>query len=381
MAQKRTTNKYLQKLDKFFKDNKFKPYEEEEIYNFLGLSRTTFRSAAKNFPSKRSAKIQKPFTLSFVHQMFLACGINPDIFVLEKEDQEVWDAEQIGRTKNPSVVHYTGKEPLTTRWSPQNTLKEILDLDYKTGKKKNKKKFTNKYVKTVSPYITKGTNSILVCENLTKGLASKPGIYLDAYQKAHDKIFEKIIEPHISTQIENNPDFKYVRVLTLPRDEFPVEPVDQIVEALDQCSLETFKHIYRCLKKYDRNHISICVAPVKRPIHYGIINGESHLIVTETYKYITSKQKTFFVPDILFIEEFSKPGAKIGTLYRIYRDEIKDMARHNKIRSSDFIRSQDPSSKSILDKLEARLEDYKIQRKDKLQGYLERKISFIKPKK
>lgn len=367
MAKKQSTdekqdikwNKSIQSENHFAKEIE-KHLEEigmpfEELHKHWG--REDFITQKKNFPQKKKEErkwlkrkigeeeedfkkrrreeerewVQKPFDLDFVCHMVMACGIDPNVFLLDKNMQKEWEQWKRETGYDPkNVRYYTKDSPIYTKWGPQKLLKKVLDLDYEKRKITNKEDsnksdedFAREYADTVRPYYEEATKSISIVEFLGKGDRNYPGTHLKIYQAAH-----KLLFCEIRALLTEKKKLRYNRILLLPHEtelegeKNAIPPhIIQIAEALIAISNVAYEHIVDALYTFE-DRVIVAVAPVDRPVNYAVVKGESKYVLTEYYRY-KQPNKRVLVPDLLFIQECPKWGSELDTMAKIYHREIK----------------------------------------------------------
>jgi len=352
--------------------------EAKWLHEYLGVSKRYFRSAKNNFPTNREK--QKPFSLDFVRSMVMGTGIDPNTFLLNPAELKNWRQKKKGNVEKKLFLE--GKD-IYSPWGPiPRASHEIINLqDFKPGNSQDRiegiaKLYTDKVISSIE----NSTQSISIVEYLGKGSLRNPGHHLKHYQEAHKDIFRAIEE---KLALNDHPNLKYTRILALPREEFFKTPGPHNYQEKDQHEIRfeaiklissvSFKHIYHCLQKFDRDKVKFCIALASRPVHFGIYaNKDSQCILTEYYRY--GENVSILLPDILFIEMFENEGkSPLVQLCRRYENEIEKDLDTGLHLTRDNI---DKDIKAVNDKIEK--EDILSRYNQKMKEIMDEKINFAK---
>lgn len=195
MKAKRKTkqNKYLDRLSEHL--HKEYGLDINEVCKYMGINENSLEGK-RGFPTKRTKDEhnQRPFRWTEAAMLKLGFNIPDEILVLEESDENRWRQENPNPRNKHFFREHRDENALITKWSPQNTVVNIVDLEYRYGNIGERQRFKSAYVNANLPFINAAERTIYVNEYLNKGTKSKRKVHLNAYQDAHDEIFEMGIE-------------------------------------------------------------------------------------------------------------------------------------------------------------------------------------------
>ena len=288
---------------------------KKNIRQYFSLTETT-RSLREFFNGKNN-DAPKQHQIEKARQLLLGFNIPYEVLLPDLEEKYIF-----------------------TEHSPKfSYLEDFIPLNYAGKTKRDELDFINRYVKGLEKYLREGRINFTIYEYLGKGRQFSKGSALTYYEEAHKHIF-RILEE----QLTNHSTMTYVRFLALPfsasnLDQAKVNKKKYAYTALQECSVEAFKHFCRCFKNFDTQIKFYIVWRPTRLYHYAIIDDT--YIISEYYRY---RRDGDFVPDLLFIVNVTdEKDNQLVDLLKIYKDEIdgkltkENFSRGFRIYQKDFI--------------------------------------------
>jgi hypothetical protein len=302
------------------------------------------------FGIKEGSKEYKKFTNDIAEYFDYFDGADPGWarlrLRLREKHEDALDKQSYLRNRNQFLrqLHFgfgmpikeflDDKQIYTKHTPPQLIPSQFIKLEHDSPD------FPEQYFNSVSPYIQTAQKKLFVYEYLGKGNNHREKKTLGNYEKAHERVFDLI-----ETQLNDNPNLSYKRLLALPYDNWLFNPekleeyrlpdlsdigLIACMDAVTECSFESFAHICRCYKKFshdmkgegeDNLGEKVAFFIVTQPSHihhYGII--DDNYVVHEHYRY---NDKRNFIPDLLFIENANSTFRNLAGLLSTYSEEIE----------------------------------------------------------
>lgn len=299
------------------------------------LFATSLQSIYQNSAGFEGGKTNTtPFQIKKVAHLAFTTGVNPEIFLIDKTDEEKaveeWVKEK-GEGKRQMQPYFTNDKwkQIQKYWHPD----PLIDLKTFSHDPLNNDKLINGY-QDLTKYFEEADTSIEVNEPLLKGNNEDPG-KIEAYRKAQGQIYKAIEKALIrncqaSDEIPaKNPNFKYVRHFSLSKSETIFKKSDRkkIRRAMaGEASSQSLAHIIWCLKHFPDN-CEFYVTKASRLRQHCFI--DTKYLLTEDY----ILENDVIIPDCVFVDnvkhdskilDFKEQAVKIFKHQKRYSIETAD---------------------------------------------------------
>jgi hypothetical protein len=316
---------------------------KDELIELFALSLQSICQSSAGFEG--GEKNTTPFQIKKVAHLAFTTGVNPEIFLIDKIDEEraveEWVKEE-GEKKCHMQPYFTHEkwEQIQKYWHPD----PLIDLKTFSHDPLNNDKLINGY-QELTKYFEEADASIEVNEPLLKGNNEDPG-KIEAYREAQGQIYEAIEQALIrncqaSDEIPaKNPGFKYIRHFSLSKSTtiFPKDRRDEKFRAMmGEADSQALAHIIWCLK-YFPNNCKFYVTKASRLRQHCFI--DTKYLLTEDY----ILENNIIIPDCVFVDNV-KHASKIS--------EFKDRTVKNfKAESGKLIDDEDDILEQIRQTVE-----------------------------